>query len=57
MNFAQFYESYFPFWNKLCDADKEFLCQSSSVQHFEKEQVVHNNMECSGLYIVKEGKL
>lgn len=57
MNFAQFYESYFPFWNKLSDADKEFLCQSSSVQHFEKEQVVHNNMECSGLYIVKEGKL
>lgn len=57
VNFYQFYEKYFPFWNKFNDTDKEFLCQNSDVEHFEKEQVVHNNMECSGLYIVKNGKL
>ena len=57
VNYYQFYEKYFPFWNKLNDTDKEFLCQNSDVEHFEKEQVVHNNMECSGLYIVKNGKL
>ena len=57
MNFYEFYEQYFPFWNKLNDTDKDFLCQNSAIEYFEKEQVVHNNMECSGLYIVKNGKL
>ena len=57
MNFYEFYEKYFPFWNKLNETDKEFLCKNSAVEYFEKEQVVHNNMECSGLYIVKNGKL
>lgn len=53
----QFFEQYFPFWNKLNDNDKEYLCQNSSIVHFEKEQKVHNNNECSGLFIVKSGKL
>ena len=57
MNFNKFFEEYFPFWNKLNDNDKEFLCSNSSLVHFEKEQSVHNNTSCSGLYIVKSGKL
>lgn len=55
--FQAFYEEYFPFWNKLEDKDKEFLIQNSSVVHFEKEQSVHDNSGCSGLYIVKSGRL
>ena len=57
MEFKQFYEEYFPFWNKLTDADKEYLCENSWVAHFEKEQAVHDNTGCSGLFIVKSGKL
>lgn len=57
MSYNQFYEEYFPFWNKISDSDKEYLCQNTSEVHFEKEQAVHNNTECSGLYIVKSGKL
>ena len=57
MEFNQFYEEYFPFWNKLTDADKEYLCENSWVAHFEKEQAVHDNTGCSGLFIVKSGKL
>ncbi len=57
MPFNQLYEEYFPFWNKISDDDKNFLCQNSSVVHFEKAQAVHNNTGCSGLYIVKSGKL
>lgn len=57
MTFNQFYEEYFPFWKKLNDSDKEYLCQNTSVVHFEKEQTVHDNMKCSGLFIVKSGKL
>ena len=57
MSFEQFYNDYFPFWNKLNDDDKKYLCQKSSIVHFEKEEAVHDNMGCSGLYIVKSGKL
>lgn len=57
MSFSKIYSEYFPFWEKLSDSDKEYLCQNSSIVYFEKEQAVHNNMECTGLYIVKSGKL
>ena len=57
MSFEQFYQEYFPFWSKLNETDRMFLCQNSSVVHFEKEQAVHNNMGCSGLYILKNGRL
>ena len=57
MSFKQFYSRYFPFWDILNENDKEYLCQNSSLVHFEKQQLVHNNLECSGLFIVKTGKL
>lgn len=57
MSFYQLFEQHFPFWDKLNQSDKDYLCQNSSLVHFEKEQPVHNNTDCSGLYIVKSGKL
>ena len=57
MELKLFYEEYFPFWNKLTKQDKEYLCQNSSVAYFEKEQAVHDNTGCSGLFIVKSGRL
>uniref|UniRef100_UPI00405797A1 hypothetical protein n=1 Tax=Acetatifactor sp. TaxID=1872090 RepID=UPI00405797A1 len=57
MSFNEFYKEYFPFWEKLSDNDKEYLCQNLTVDQFEKEQTVHNNMECSGLFIIRSGKL
>lgn len=57
MYYSLIYSTYFPFWNELSESDKQFLCQNSSIEHFEKNQSVHNNMGCSGIYIVKSGKL
>ena len=57
MSFYQLFEQHFPFWDKLNQSDKDYLCQNSSLVYFEKEQPVHNNTDCSGLYIVKSGKL
>lgn len=57
MSIDQFFGEYFPFWSKLSDSDKQRLCQSSALVHFEKEQSVHNNSGCSGLFIVKTGRL
>ena len=57
MSIDQFFGEYFPFWSKLSDSDKQHLCQSSALVHFDKEQSVHNNSGCSGLFIVKTGRL
>lgn len=52
-----FFSEYFPFWNTLSEQDQDFLCQNSSVVHFERKQAVHDNTGCSGLYIIKSGRL
>ncbi|MBE6587553.1 MAG: Crp/Fnr family transcriptional regulator [Ruminococcaceae bacterium] len=57
MDFASVYSQFFPFWGKISDEDKELLCKSSSLRHFEKEQPVHSNASCSGVFIVKSGRL
>lgn len=57
MNFETIYSDCFPFWNTLSDNDKDFLCTHFSEVYFDKEQAVHNNTECTGLYIVKSGRL
>lgn len=41
----------------LTEEDKKYLCENTTEEYFEKEQAVHNNMGCSGLYFVKNGKL
>ena len=56
-NYMTEYSKYFPFWEELSQSDKEYLCANSSTVTFDKEQSVHGNEGCSGLYIVKSGKL
>jgi len=52
------YSKYFPFWNDLSKEDKAYLCENSSEVHFERNASAHNNLSgCTGLYIVKSGRL
>ena len=51
------YEKYFPFWNNLGQKEQDFLRENTTEVHFEKSQAVHDNTECTGLYIVKSGRL
>ncbi len=55
--FETAYQSYFPFWEELTAADRALLCQQSSLVRFEKAQMVHDNSGCTGLFIVKSGRL
>jgi len=57
MNFDAVYREYFPFWDDLSDADKNLLCQNSTKVNFSKQQPVHDNTECTGLFMVKSGRL
>ena len=54
---GEFYGQYFPFWKKLTPEDQRYLCENTTEEHFEREQPVHNNMGCAGLFIVRSGKL
>ena len=57
MLYESFYAQYFPFWGELSQSDRELLCNHSNTVCFEKEQPVHDNSECTGIYIVKSGRL
>lgn len=57
MLLENFYEAYFPFWSSLTEADKKYLCENTAEEHFDASQSVHDSMECSGLFIVRSGRL
>ena len=57
MSVYSFYEKYFPFWEKLSEKDRAHLCDSTAQERYESGQLVHNSMECSGLFIVRSGRL
>lgn len=57
INCEDIFKKHFPFWNKLSREDKEYLCLNSSLEHFERQQQVHDSSGCTGLYIVKSGRL
>lgn len=57
MKYQDLFAEYFPFWNHLSSSDRDYLCQSTTEEHFERQQPVHDNRGCSGLYIVRKGRL
>ena len=57
MQLDRFYQTYFPFWNVLSDEDKRLLCENTAEKHFDRSQSVHDNMGCTGLFIVRSGRL
>ena len=57
MDYASFYREYFPFWEKLTEKDQALLCDNTAEVAFEKEQPLHDNLGCSGLFIVQSGRL
>ena len=57
MPIEHFYTTYFPFWNVLSASDKQLLCENTVEKHFVHSQPVHDNMRCTGLFIVRSGRL
>ncbi|MBR6513718.1 MAG: Crp/Fnr family transcriptional regulator [Clostridia bacterium] len=57
MEYSDFYQQFFPFWDNLSQSDKDMFCDNTSTVFFDSRQPVHNNIECTGLFIVKKGRL
>ncbi len=54
---AHAFETYFPFWKDLTPEDRTLLCENAIEEHFERSQPVHGNTGCSGLFMVRSGRL
>lgn len=55
--FEAVYAKHFPFWDKLTEDDKSYLCANSVATHFTKGFTVHDGNECTGVIVVKHGCL
>ena len=52
------FQSYFPVWNKLTQAQQERILGSLMESRVSKGTVIHNgSMDCTGLLLVKSGQL
>lgn len=51
------YKENFPFWEKISDADREYICRNSHMLTYPKGRNIHNGEECSGVIFVCSGSL
>ncbi len=55
--FESVYEEMFPFWEKISDAEKDYICKNSYMLTYPKGKNIHNGEECSGVILVRSGCL
>lgn len=57
MAFEPICRKMFPFWEKISDADKEYICQNSHIYTYPKGRNIQDSSECSGVILVRSGSL
>lgn len=55
--FEAVYREIFPFWEKISDTDREYICQNSYSVTYPKGKNIHDGSECSGVIFVRSGSL
>ena len=55
--FEAVYKEMFPFWGKITEEERRFICEHSSAASYGKGTSVHNSTECSGVFLVRSGCL
>ena len=55
--FEPVYQTIFPFWNEITEADKEFICDHSLALTYPKGANIHNSNECAGVILIRKGCL
>ena len=51
------FEKYFPFWGALSEKDRNYLCKNTAEEHYDRQAPVQSTGECSGLFLVRSGRL
>lgn len=55
--FESIYREIFPFWAKISEADRGYICQNSYSITYPKGKNIHDGSECSGVILVRSGSL
>lgn len=55
--FEAVYKESFPFWNNICEDEREFICKHSVAVSYMKGTTIHDGTECSGVFFVRSGCL
>ena len=55
--FESIYREIFPFWEKISDEDREYICRNSYDVTYPKGKNIHDGSECSGVILVRSGSL
>lgn len=55
--FEDIYREIFPFWEKISDGDREYICRNSHSVTYPKGKNIHDGSECSGVILVRSGSL
>ncbi len=51
------YKEIFSFWDRIPEADREYICQNSYAVTYPKGKNIHDGSECSGVIIVRSGSI
>ena len=57
MIYEDFYREFFPFYESLSSDEKALLCENTTSERFERSESLHDSTECSGVFIVRQGRL
>ncbi len=55
--FEEVYREKLPFWEKITEVQRKFLCEHSTLMTYRKGTNIHDGSECSGVFFVREGCL
>ena len=55
--FDPIYKEIFPFWDKISETDKDYICQNSYTITYPKDTNIHDGNECSSVIFVRSGSL
>lgn len=55
--FEPIFKEIFPFWEKITDSDKEYICTNTSAVSYPKGTNVHDGNDCLGVVMLRSGCL
>lgn len=53
--FESVYREIFPFWDRISEGDRAYICQNSYDITYPKGKNIHDGSECSGVILVRSG--
>lgn len=55
--FESIYREIFPFWERISETDRGYICRNSYSITYPKGKNIHDGSECSGVILVRSGSL